>query len=34
MKTSAKAQHSKMLIQNLPSNPKALYGYVKKTKVI
>ena len=32
--TSAKVQHDKLLIQNLTSNPKALYGYVRdKSKV-
>ena len=32
--TTAKVQHDKLLIQNLTSNPKALYGYVRdKSKV-
>ena len=34
MITSAKVQHDKVLIQNLSSNRKALYGYVRdKSKV-
>ena len=34
MITSAKAQHDKILIQNLTSNPKALYGYVKNRSTV
>jgi len=34
MISTAKVHHEKALIQNLTSNPKALYGYVKsKSKI-